>query len=62
MLEQDQEHSLYRCGIHEDMAGIQRQIHQAELADMSDMDIKLANIGSNVFIAVKASLLDAMEV
>lgn len=28
---------------------------------MSDMDIKLANIGSNVFIAVKASLLDAME-
>ena len=34
---------------------------KAELADMSDMDIKLANIGSNVFIAVKASLLDAME-
>ena len=28
---------------------------------MSDMDIKLANIGSNVFIAVDASLLDAME-
>ena len=34
---------------------------KAELADMSEMDIKLANIGSNVFIAVKASLLDAME-
>ena len=34
---------------------------KAELADMSDMDIKLANIGSNVFIAVDASLLDAME-
>ena len=32
-----------------------------ELADMSEMDIKLANIGSNVFIAVDASLLDAME-
>lgn len=34
---------------------------KAELADMSEMDIKLANIGSNVFIAVDASLLDAME-
>ena len=32
-----------------------------ELADMSEMDIKMANIGSNVFIAVDASLLDAME-
>lgn len=32
-----------------------------ELADMSEMDIKLANIGSNVFVAVQASLLDAME-
>lgn len=34
---------------------------KAELAEMSDMAIKEANIGSNVFIAVKASLLDAME-
>lgn len=32
-----------------------------ELADMSDMEIKLANIGSNVFLSVDASLLDAME-
>ena len=32
-----------------------------ELAEMSDMDIKTANIGSNVFITVTASLLDAME-
>ena len=29
---------------------------KAELADMSEMDIKLANIGSNVFIAVKAEV------
>lgn len=28
---------------------------------MSEMDIKMANIGSNVFIAVDALLLDAME-
>jgi hypothetical protein len=28
---------------------------------MSDMEIKLANIGSNVFLSVDASLLDAME-
>ena len=28
---------------------------------MSEMDIKMANIGSNVFIAVDASFLDAME-
>ena len=34
---------------------------KAELAEMSEMDIKLANIGSNVFISVDASLLDAME-
>ena len=32
-----------------------------ELAEMSDMEIKLANIGSNVFLSVDASLLDAME-
>lgn len=32
-----------------------------QLADMSEMDIKMANIGSNVFIAVDASFLDAME-
>lgn len=32
-----------------------------ELSEMSEMDIKLANIGSNVFISVDASLLDAME-
>lgn len=32
-----------------------------ELAEMSEMEIKMANIGSNVFLAVDASLLDAME-
>lgn len=34
---------------------------KAELADMSETDIKLANIGSNVFLAIDASLIDAME-
>lgn len=32
-----------------------------ELAEMSDMEVKVANIGSNVFLGVDASLLDAME-
>ncbi len=49
------------------VTAIQRNLDQhgkytkEQLADMSEMDIKMANIGSNVFIAVDASFLDVME-